>query len=335
MMKILIVRFSSIGDLVLTTPVIRCVKKQTGAEVHVLTFSRFSQVLANNPHIDQLITIKTSIREVLPRLRQERYDLVVDLHRNIRTLSLKLRLLRPSVSFRKLNFRKYLLVRLKLDCMPKVHVVERYLATVRSLGVKDDGEGLDYFITDIDRKSLELLPLTFNRGYVVMVVGGRYVTKIYPEDLAAGVVSQLPMPVVLLGGPEDQARAEQIIDMKTANEVFNGCGLFSLNGSAAVVEKAAVVITNDTGLMHIAAAFKRKIVSIWGNTVPELGMTPWLPANLCHHSILIEAVDVHCRPCSKLGYATCPKGHFRCMRNITPEVIGDAVGMLIETESPS
>jgi ADP-heptose:LPS heptosyltransferase len=335
MMKILIVRFSSIGDLVLTTPVIRCVKKQTGAEVHVLTFSRFSQVLANNPHIDQLISIKTSIREVLPRLRQERYDLVVDLHRNIRTLSLKLRLLRPSVSFRKLNFRKYLLVRLKLDCMPKVHIVERYLATVRSLGVKDDGEGLDYFITDNDRKLLELLPLTFNRGYVVMVVGGRYVTKIYPEDLAAGVVSQLPMPVVLLGGSEDQSRAEQIISMKTANEVFNGCGLFSLNGSAAVVEKAAVVITNDTGLMHIAAAFKRKIVSIWGNTVPELGMTPWLCADLCHHSIQIEAVDVHCRPCSKLGYATCPKGHFRCMRNITPEVIGDAVGMLIETDSPT
>jgi ADP-heptose:LPS heptosyltransferase len=335
MMKILIVRFSSIGDLVLTTPVIRCVKQQLGAEVHVLTFSRFRQVLANNPYIDQLISVDKTIREVVPQLRHERYDLIVDLHRNIRTLSLKLRLRRPSVSFRKLNFRKYLLVRLKINVMPEMHIVDRYLDTVRSLGVTNDGEGLNYDISDHDLLAVERLPVSFRSGYAVMVVGGRYVTKIYPEELAAKVVSSLQIPVVLLGGAEDNDRAAQIIAEKTANEVFNGCGLFALNESAAVVQHAAVVITNDTGLMHVAAAFKKNIVSVWGNTVPDLGMSPYLPAGISQRSILIEAEGVRCRPCSKLGYATCPKGHFRCMLSISPEAITDAVGMLIGEKAQS
>lgn len=331
-MKILIVRFSSIGDLVLTTPVIRCVKQLKDAEVHVLTFARFGQVLANNPYIDQHITIESSIREVIPRLRQEHYDLVIDLHRNIRTLSLKWQLRRPSVSFRKLNLRKYLLVRLKINKMPALHIVDRYLNTVKAFGVINDGRGLDYFLTDRDRDALEQLPLHFEDGYIVMVVGGRYTTKIYPEDLAAELVSLLPLPVVLLGGPEDRSRADQIIRMKTGNDVLNGCGVFSLNGSAAVVEKASAIITNDTGLMHIAAAFRKKIVSVWGNTVPDFGMTPYLPADSAHHSILAQAIDVKCRPCSKLGYASCPKGHFRCMKLIQPQVIADAVEMLIHQQ---
>ncbi|MFO7722816.1 MAG: glycosyltransferase family 9 protein [Bacteroidales bacterium] len=328
-MKVLLVRFSSIGDIVLTTPVIRCMKKQAGVELHMLTFGRFSAVLEHNPYIDRLITVDHSISEVLPQLRQNRYDLIVDLHRNIRTLSLKLKLRRPSVSFRKLNFRKYLLVNLKLNLMPENHIVDRYMATVRRFGVINDGQGLDYFLNPGQGGPEQLLPAGFHPGYIAFVIGGRYLTKIYPAPMVAEAADQLPLPVVLMGGPEDRERGELICRAMQHNIVLNGCGSYSLGESAAVVAGASLVIANDTGLMHIAAAFGRKILSIWGNTVPALGMGPYLPDHLLHYSTILEMEGVTCRPCSKLGYAKCPRKHFNCMLMISPENVVNAANDLL------
>jgi ADP-heptose:LPS heptosyltransferase len=328
--KVLLVRFSSIGDIVLTTPVIRCLKEQTGVELHVLTFSRFSAVLDHNPYIDQLITVDQHIREVIPTLRKQRYDLIVDLHRNVRTLSLKLQLRRPSVSFRKLNFRKYLLVNLKLNLMPGQHIVDRYMATVRKFGVVNDRQGLDYFLGTGHAAPEQLLPAGFHQGYIAFVIGGRYLTKIYPAPMVASAADRLPLPVVLMGGPEDNERGELITHAMSSNMVLNGCGAYSLSDSAAIVAGASLVIANDTGLMHIAAAFKRKILSIWGNTVPALGMGPYLPDHLLHYSTLLEMDGITCRPCSKLGYAKCPRKHFNCMLMISPEnVVNEARNLLL------
>ncbi len=320
-MKILIVRFSSIGDLVLTTPVIRCLKQQTNAEIHFLSFNRFKAVLENNPYIDRFITVNRSIREVVKELRNEKYDLVVDLHRNIRTISLKLRLLRPSVSFPKLNLRKYLLVRLRINLMPPLHIVDRYMSTLKKLEVKYDNKGLDYFLPDEGLHEADSIMENYPDGFAAIVIGGRYFTKIYPEDLVTELILKTEYPVILLGGVEDFERGETILKSSSGKEVLNACGKFALNESASIISKATVVITNDTGLMHIAAAFHRKIISIWGNTVPALGMTPFMPADLTHYSRIIEAQNVSCRPCSKLGFGKCPKSHFKCMREIRPEVI--------------
>jgi ADP-heptose:LPS heptosyltransferase len=327
--KVLLVRFSSIGDIVLTTPVIRCLKQQTGTELHVLTFKRFCTVLEHNPYIDKLITVDHTIREVIPLLRGNRYDLIVDLHRNIRTLSLKLQLRRPFVSFRKLNFRKYLLVNLKVNLMPDAHIVDRYLATVKSLGVNNDGRGLDYFMSPVQKKPEEILPRDYHQGYIGFVIGGRYLSKIYPAEMVAQVVEQLPLPVLLLGGPDDRERGETICQSVASNTVMNGCGNFSLGDSAALVAGASLVITNDTGLMHIASAFRRRILSIWGNTVPAFGMGPYLPDHLLHYSTIMEMEGVTCRPCSKLGYPQCPRKHFNCMLLISPEKVVSAAKDLL------
>jgi len=327
--KVLLVRFSSIGDIVLTTPVIRCLEEQTGVELHVLTFSRFSTVLENNPYIDRLITADHSIREVLPLLRQNRYDLIIDLHRNVRTLSLKLKLRRPSISFRKLNLRKYLLVNLKLNLMPENHIVDRYMATVIRLGAVNDGKGLDYFLDPGQGGPEQLLPAGFHQGYIAFVIGGRYLTKIYPAPMVAEAADQLPLPVVLMGGPEDRERGEMICHAMHGNMVLNGCGNFSLGQSAAVVAGASLVITNDTGLMHIATAFGRKILSIWGNTVPAFGMGPYLPDQLVHYSTIMEMEGVTCRPSRKLGYPKCPRKHFNCMLMLSPENVVNAANDLL------
>jgi ADP-heptose:LPS heptosyltransferase len=327
-MKVLIVRFSSIGDIVLTTPVIRILKSRPETLVHYVVFRKFSQVLKHNPYIDKVITVDRSIREVIPELRSYDYDLIIDLHRNIRTLSLKLRLLKPFVTFRKLNLRKLLLVVFRLNYMPEVHVVDRYLKTLDKLMLTNDFLGLDYHIADADFHALDQLPPWCNEGYYAIVVGGRYPTKIFPPAKVREVVMQLNKPVVLVGGQEDFGRGAEICEEIPAEKAFNACGRFSLNESAAIIAKASVVLTNDTGLMHIAAAFKKKIVSVWGNTVPALGMTPYLPLHLQHRSVIIQRDDVKCRPCSKLGYDKCPRRHFDCMLNIDPADVASAMHQL-------
>jgi ADP-heptose:LPS heptosyltransferase len=329
-MKILIVRFSSIGDIVLTTPVIRCLKQQTSAEIHYLTYSRFGELLAHHPGIDRLYTISNRLDEVLPTLRKERYDLIVDLHNNLRTMVLKLRLGRPVAVVRKLNFRKYLLVRLGVNLMPDLHIADRYLATVRHLGVINDMQGLDYYPDpEVLQRAESLLPGPFREGYAAVVIGGRYNTKIYPADRVAEVIRLLPLPVVLLGGSEDGERAGAILSDVAGRKVFNGCGAFSLHESAAIVASSRLVITNDTGMMHIAAAFNRKIISLWGNTVPELGMYPYMPGMPESYSEIVEIKGLSCRPCSKIGFQECPKKHFRCMRDISPDRVSNAAEIML------
>lgn len=313
-MKILIVRFSSIGDIVLTTPVVRCVKLQLqNVELHFLTRKKFASVIDQNPFIDKLITMEDSLSEVLPSLKAERYDYVIDLHHNVRTLKLKTALGRPSFSFNKLNWEKFLIVQFKINKLPQQHIVERYLETVKSLGITNDHKGLDYFIAPKDQVNIaEVLPSSFQNGYYALVVGGSYYTKQIPVNKLLEICKQSPKPLVLLGGKEDGHIAQQVVEVY-GEKTINLCGKLNLNQSASVIEQSQKVITSDTGLMHIAAAYKKDIVSVWGNTIPEFGMGPYLAGE---HSKILEVKGLACRPCSKLGYRKCPKGHFKCMNDI-------------------
>jgi len=317
MKKILIIRFSSIGDIVLTTPVIRCLKKQLNAEVHYLTKSSFKGILNNNPYVDKVHTIEKEISsELITELKNENFDFIADLHHNLRTLRLKKALNISSKSFPKYNIQKWLLVNLKIDRMPKMHIVDRYMETVSSLGVVNDAKGLDYFIPETSKVDLSRLPEIQSNGYVGIVIGGQHATKMMPILKLIELCDSLSEPIVLLGGPEDKLRGEEIVNA-VGVRVFNGCGQFKLDESASLVQQANWVITHDTGLMHIAAAFKKRIVSVWGNTVPELGMYPYLPDP---SSKIVQIKGLSCRPCSKIGYSKCPKTHFKCMEHAVSDL---------------
>ena len=307
--KVLVVRFSSIGDIVLTTPVVRCLKRQLGAEVHYLTKEAFRPVLAANPYIDRLHTIRKDVREVLPALRAEGFDFVADLHRNFRSGQVRRALGAKSVAFSKLNLEKWLLVRFKADLLPRVHIVDRYMQTVQGLGVRYDGEGLDYFIPPEE----EVRPATWAGGgeYVALAIGAAHATKRLPVSRLIDLCSSLAQPVLLLGGPGDREMGEEVA-RQAGDQVVNLCGQLSLNQSASVVRQARVVISPDTGLMHIAAALRKPVLSVWGNTVPALGMSPFYPDGE-DRSLLFEVEGLSCRPCSKIGFQRCPKGHFSCM----------------------
>ncbi|SKB38799.1 glycosyltransferase family 9 protein [Daejeonella lutea] len=309
-LKILIIRFSSIGDIVLTTPVIRCVKEQlSSVEVHYLTKKAFEPVLSANPYIDKIHFLKDSLSETVADLKLENFDHVIDLHHNIRTLYIKRSLGKPVSSFNKLNWQKWLLVRIKVNFLPNEHIVDRYLKTVEFLGVKNDEKGLDYFL--LNNHNLSLLLPPSHHQYIALVIGAQHATKRLPTDKLIELCQLLKHPVVLLGGPEDTERGEQIATAG-GDHVFNGCGKFKLDQSAFLVKMSASVITHDTGLMHIAAAFKKTIHSVWGNTVPEFGMYPYM----AEESKIHEVKGLSCRPCSKIGYQKCPLGHFNCMNKI-------------------
>jgi ADP-heptose:LPS heptosyltransferase len=313
-MKILVVRFSSIGDIVLTTPILRCIKQQLkDVELHYITKQNFISVIENNIYIDKFFTIKNSVSEVISLLKKENYDYIIDLHHNARTLKLKATLGKKSFSYNKLNWEKFLIVNFKTNKLPQKHIVDRYLETVESIGVKNDNNGLDYFIHKKDEIDIpSYLPELFRKEYHVLVVGGSYFTKQIPVNKLNEICSRSKFPLILLGGKEDAIIGEQVYQLNK-NTTINLCGKLNLNQSASIIQQSHKVITSDTGLMHIAAAFKKDIISLWGNTIPEFGMGPYLAGK---NSQILEVTNLSCRPCSKLGYKKCPKGHFKCMNDI-------------------
>lgn len=328
-MKLLIIRFSSIGDIVLTTPVVRCLKHQLkDVEIHYLTKRSFKEIIETNPYVDKTIYLKDNWEETIRTLKQENYDYIIDLHHNLRTMRIKQALKTSSKSFSKLNIQKWLLVNFKINLMPATSIVERYMETVSFLGVENDGKGLDYFIPkEVEQKTL--LPETHKNGYIACVIGGSYHTKKFPVEKWIALLEKIAVPAILLGGKDDNDEGMKISSVNS-EKIFNGCGKFLLNESAKIVRDAEIVISNDTGLMHVAAAFEKKIVSFWGNTSPEMGMFPYFGGNDLKRyieptSFLIENKALYCHPCSKLGYAKCPKGHFRCMNELNVELITEII----------
>ncbi|HVX50426.1 MAG TPA: glycosyltransferase family 9 protein [Chitinophagaceae bacterium] len=324
-MKFLIVRFSSIGDIVLTTPVVRCLKKQVaGAEVHYLTKKSFKSIIENNPYVDKVHTLDENMDCLLNDLKQERFDYIIDLHHNLRTLRVKRALKKTeSFSFNKLNFKKWLLTALKINRLPKVHIVERYLDTLKRFNVVNDGQGLDYFIPANDIVDYTDLPASHHAGFIGIVIGAALNTKKLPIEKLKKLCSRIEHPVILLGGPEDSNDGD-LIAAGDAVKIYNACGKFNLNESADIVRKAKFIISHDTGLMHIAAAFRKRIISVWGNTVPAFGMTPYYGVAGVHQHIF-EVKGLGCRPCSKIGYDKCPLGHFRCMQEQDIDGIAEEV----------
>jgi len=327
----MIIRFSSIGDIVLTSPVVRCLKKQLpSAEIHFLTKAIYKEIIEHNPHVDVKHYLKDDLNEVISALKKEKFDLIVDLHHNVRSWRVKGALRRKSVSFNKINFEKWIYVWTKRNLMPVAHIVDRYLETIRSLAVVNDGEGLDYFISQEEEIKIDQLPLSHLHGYIAIAIGANHNTKKFPLEKWIRLISLLHFPIILLGGKEDFENGE-IIRSGDQVKIFNGCGKFSINQSASLIRQSKLVVTHDTGMMHIAAAFKKNIISIWGNTVPQFGMYPYFGNEEIHHidysslSKISEMKNLWCRPCSKLGYKRCPLGHFNCMNKQDEKKIAELV----------
>ena len=312
-MKILVVRFSSIGDIVLTFPVIRCLKEQVPhSEIHFLTKKSFESLTLASTFIDKKHFLTSDLNETIAALKKEKFDVIIDLHNNLRTHLLSFKLGVKTHRFPKLNFQKWLLTQFKINRLPEKHVVDRYFEAVAALGVKNDGKNNQFHIPSTETVDCTATYNLAPKSYLAVAIGAQFATKRIPESKLLEILSQVSLPIVLLGGKEDFAQAESICQNLSNSSIHNACGKHSLLTSASLVSQSKVLLTNDTGLMHIASCFAVPIITVWGNTVPALGMYAYKPEKEVKIS-QFEVPNLSCRPCSKIGFQSCPKKHFDCM----------------------
>jgi ADP-heptose:LPS heptosyltransferase len=326
-MKILVIRFSSMGDIIYTTPVVRCLKKQIpGAEIHFLTKPAFKYIYDNNPYVDKLLLLKGTLFETIKGIKAEKYDCIIDLHNNIRTRLIKLNAHVKSSTYKKQSIRKWLSLKFNIKLVEPIHLVDRYMKAVDFLGVKNDNEPVDYYIK-AEHDLNKLLPASHQNGYAAFVIGATHFTKRMPNEKITRICRELNQPVVLLGGNDVKANGDEIA--AGDENIYNACGITSLDESVFLISRANNVIGFDTGLTHIAEAFNVPIVSVWGGTVPELlGVQPYQVKE-----VLVSGIELDCRPCSKFGLAACPLGHFKCMIDMPEKPIIDFANQHSKTNS--
>ena len=324
-MRLLFIRFSSIGDIVFTTPAIRAAKMQLpGVEIHFLTKSSMKAVTEANPYIDKFHYLDKDVLSTISELKTIGFDYVIDLHKNFRTYKIKKALGVPSLTYNKLSWQKLLLTKLHWDFMPMRHISDRCLDTLASLGVVNDGKGLDYFVPSTIHLAASALPASHKDGYIALVIGASFASKKLPIAQLQDLCIQLKYPVVLIGGKEDAMEGEKVASGDPI-KIFNACGKFSLHESALLVQQSKTVISHDTGFLYIACAYHKKTVAIWGATSPALQVEPYYPiTNASTHNTLNIGVsemyynaivpNLPCQPCSNYGTKQCPQGHFACMR---------------------
>lgn len=317
----------------LTSPVFRILKTQLDAEVHHLCKSQFAGVLKHNPYIDRQWILDDDLTKTMDLLKRENFDAIIDLQHNLRSIRISKGLGIATSRVDKRNLDKWLLVNLKWDRLPDVHIVDRYLdACAGQFTIENDGKGLDFHLPDDKEAIYQSIKTThhLDSNYICMAIGAAHQTKQIPVNKMVAIADAYQhLQIILLGGPYDEERGNEIIKDTASANVINLAGKSTLMESCIVLDNATLLITPDTGLMHIAAALDVPTVSLWGNTVPKFGMYPYPKNHESTHEI-VEVSGLSCRPCSKIGHQSCPKGHFKCMNDIKTEYIVEKISKFIE-----
>ncbi|MCB0736972.1 MAG: glycosyltransferase family 9 protein [Bacteroidetes bacterium] len=310
--KILLTRFSSIGDIIITTPIIRAFSKAyPNAQIHFATKRNYAELVQHNPHIHHLHLLYNDFDDLVSQLTQHEFDLFIDLHKNLRTSLLKRKLkFKKYFTYKKGNFKKSLLVQLHINTLNAKHNLTRYFEAFSDLGIKDDGMGYDFYFPKAFSFKGEKAS-TLPDKYLVFALGGKQFTKKLPVEQIISVVKSFNMPVVLIGGNDEKEEAMKI--SSACQNTLNLVGVLSLIESAHVIKMANKVVSHDTGMMHLACALDKSIASIWGNTVIDFGFAPLHKKHSSTNNLIIENNQIGCRPCSRHGKKKCPKGHFKCM----------------------
>jgi heptosyltransferase-2 len=313
--RVLVIRFSSLGDVVLTTPLLRAIRhRHPAAEVTVVVQARFADLLRHNPAVNTIIPVdpREPARRIADRLKGGTFDARLDLQDSFRSRRLR-RLLggRWGVADRRRGARA-LLLWLGVDIYgPYVPVAERYFTAAGALDVRPDGQPPAVFPTGEDEaRAADLAPA----GCVALAPGARWASKRWPAPYWKALADRLlarGLAVVAVGGAGERG-------LLSGPSIGDAYGL-PLLLTAAVLRRARVVVANDSGLMHLATAVRRPVVTILGPTVRAFGFLPYgVPAQVVERPL-------PCRPCSAFGGNHCPLGHHRCMIEIEPEAVAAAV----------
>ncbi len=320
--KILVIRFNSIGDIVLSSPVIKILNEE-GHQVHFLIKQRYHNFVKYNPHIERIWTLNDSLKELITDLEGENFDLIVDLHNNYRSFKVKQALNVKSYSFKKDHLKYWMFFQLGIDKIDRRPIVHKFLETIKPIINHERIEAPEFYYPVPSEEIMSDLP----ERYIVIVVGAGFKTKLIPENLIKEIIKGLNISVVLLGGTEDEERGRRI-SMLDTKDVWNFCGKKDIIESAQIIEKAELVVSGDTGLMHIAAALNRPLIALFGSTDPTLGYAPY-GFDRSKKIVIIQNEDLSCRPCTKQGRKICPKGHYKCMLDLNSSQIIEKIKALI------
>jgi lipopolysaccharide heptosyltransferase II len=344
--KILVIRMSSIGDIILTTPLLRATKKEfPEAGIDFLTKKQFQQLMEHNPNIRRAIGLDTGkgflgLLRLIKELRQEHYDLVVDLHVSMRSILVRyLCGARMQRRAQKYSLQRRLLKWFRINLLKnKPPVAERYFTALEDFKVRPDGLGPEVYVSRLDqaraKKYLDHAGLS-DRILIGLAPGASKFTKRWPVEnfVAAGVrlARDLDAGVLVLGGEDDQKLCEELSSLLKAagvGSVLNLAGELSILQSTAAISRVKVLVSNDTALMHLATASDTPVVAIFGPTAKAMGFFPY-----SKKAVVVEKEQLNCRPCSLHGDNACPKKHFKCMKEVAPEqVIAAAEKLLSELE---
>lgn len=314
------------GKLLLATPIIRALKVELDAEVHLITRATNFSAFHGNPYVVQLYDFNLPIGSIRRSLKKERFDYVIDFQDTMRSLMIRSGIAK-SLVMPQFRLKKWMYARFKVNLLPKKHLIETYFDNVAPFQLSGDNLGLDFFIPEKDHVENNWLPITHRDGYAAVVISAPYATRQLPTLRLIELCDRINKPIVLIGDSDDIKRGEEIeaffkkgsmdeeeelasLNKKTV--VFNACGKFNFNQNASVVKHAAWVFTGDNDMMHVAAALKKPLFTIWGNTTPHLGAYPYRTK-----FTVFENAGLGCRPCTSKGFKHCPKGHFKCMNDVT------------------
>lgn len=317
MNKILCIRFSSIGDIILTSPIIRALKKRyPNAEIHIVTKAQNAQLWAANPYVHHVHAYQGNLWTLANELRKIGFDAIVDLHKNVRSFLLSALLLKIPYQINKFTAERKDWVKTKINTLPQKHIVDRYFDALVKLDIKNDPEGLDFFIP----KDQEIIPSDYGieGPYVVYAIGGQHITKVLSYPKMIELCDRLSAKIVLIGDAWDANFGERL-SILFPDKVINLCKQTSIGQSASLMKQSEYVISHDSSMMHIAAALKKKIYVIWGSTHKGFGMYPYQT-----EFVSLEMANLPCRPCSTQGTNVCPLGHFDCMHKISLDPLIDS-----------
>jgi len=304
----LIIRFNAIGDIVLTSPVIDALY-DNGYEVHYLVKASFKDILVRDNRIKRVWTLDDSLDEVIEALKQISLSVVIDLHNNLRSRQVKSALGIKSLTLVKNRWQLWKLTQTPFKSYKETHIVNRFLDVLAPLGIIVPNPQTRYSANGVFLPTHIVIP---DQPYLVIAVGAAWETKRIPQEIILHLCNHVTTRrILLIGGKEDQQIA-QYIKTHSERNVIDCTGHLTISQSAFVISKAAVVVSGDTGPLHIAAALKIPVVGIYGSTHPALGYTPYYGIDEVPHH-LIQNNNLNCRPCTKQGKNKCPKGHFKCM----------------------
>ncbi|MBN1899065.1 MAG: glycosyltransferase family 9 protein [Spirochaetes bacterium] len=318
--KILIIRLSSLGDVALVHPVIKKLH-QKGHRIDLLTQKEYAPLFQANPFLEKIMAWdkkKGNFSRVIKLVKDQKYDMIIDLQKNLRTFWLRIFFPGRSVTLKKYKFRRWLLINFKINFLNKNSVVKNYLATLTKLGYRTSAQDAGYEIFSLPETAKKVKKL-FKKGkrFITVAPMAKWETKIWWGYKELVSMLSKKFPVLLLGTEEEAVRMKKWV---TGKNIFNLAGKLGILEMVEVIRQSSLLITNDSGIMHLGAGTETPLIAIFGCTTRGLGFFP-----LRDNVRIIEVDQLRCRPCDYHGKDKCPRKHFKCMKNISVEMVLDQV----------